>query len=166
MQKITPFLWFNREAEEAVNFYTSIFRDSETGVVTRYNKESAEVSGMPEGSVMTIGFRLHGQEFTALNGGPQFRFTEAVSFVVHCEDQDEVDYFWEKLAEGGEENRCGWLKDRYGVSWQVVPAALGNLLGDPDPARSQRVMQAMLKMKKIDIGALRRARDKPEGRTK
>jgi predicted 3-demethylubiquinone-9 3-methyltransferase (glyoxalase superfamily) len=151
MQKITPFLWFDNNAEEAMNFYCSIFEDAEAGDITR--------SG-PDGAVVYASFRLNGQDFMALNGGPQFRFTEAVSFFVSCESQEEVDDLWAKLtADGGEESRCGWLKDRFGLSWQIIPIALGEMLGDPDPDKSQRVMAAMLQMVKIDIGGLRRAYD-------
>lgn len=153
MQKITPFLWFDNNAEEAVNFYTSIFKDSRVVSIARYG----EAGPGPEGTVMTIAFELNSQEFIALNGGPIFKFTEAISFVVNCETQEEVDWLWEKLAEGGEKVQCGWLKDRYGLSWQIVPTVLGQMLSDADPERSKRVMQAMLKMDKIDIGALRRA---------
>jgi len=156
MQKITPFLWFDDNAEEAVSFYTSIFKNSKVTFITRYGKESAEVSGRPQGTVMTMAFQLDGQDFVALNGGPHFKFTEAVSFVVNCESQDEVDHYWGKLSRGGDEKaqQCGWLKDKYGVSWQIVPTVLGELLNDPDPERSRRVMNALLGMKKIDIGAL------------
>jgi len=158
-QRITPFLWFDDQAEEAVSFYTSVFPDSRIVTVTRYNKESAEVSGRPEGQVMTIGFELDGQEFAALNGGPHFTFNEAISLVVHCDSQDEVDHYWDRLSEGGDENaqQCGWLKDRFGVSWQVVPRDLVELLGDPDPERARRATRAMLRMKKIDLAELRRA---------
>jgi predicted 3-demethylubiquinone-9 3-methyltransferase (glyoxalase superfamily) len=147
MQKISPFLWFDHQAEEAATYYVSLFDDSEITEVTRY----PEGSPGPAGQVMTVSFRIAGQEFTALNGGPQFPFTEAVSFYVHCKDQDEVDRFWSQLTDGGEESQCGWLKDRYGLSWQIVPDRLGELLSDPDPARSQAAMQAMLQMTKIDI---------------
>jgi predicted 3-demethylubiquinone-9 3-methyltransferase (glyoxalase superfamily) len=147
MQKITPFLWFDDQAEEAARFYVSLFEDSELTEVTRYPEGSP---GEP-GAVMTVGFRIAGQEFTALNGGPQFPFTEAISLYVHCADQDEVDRFWSQLTDGGEESQCGWLKDRYGLSWQIVPDRLGELLSDPDPARAQAAMQAMLQMSKIDI---------------
>jgi predicted 3-demethylubiquinone-9 3-methyltransferase (glyoxalase superfamily) len=147
MQKITPFLWFDDQAEEAARFYVSLFEDSEITEVTRYPEGSP---GEP-GAVMTVGFRIAGQEFTALNGGPQFPFTEAISLYVHCADQDEVDRFWSQLTDGGEESQCGWLKDRYGLSWQIVPDRLGELLSDPDPARAQAAMQAMLQMSKIDI---------------
>jgi predicted 3-demethylubiquinone-9 3-methyltransferase (glyoxalase superfamily) len=161
MQKITPFLWFDHQAEEAVNFYTSIFDNSKIVSITRYGKEGAQVSGRPEGTVMTMAFQLAGQEFVALNGGPQFKFTEAISFVVNCESQDEVDYYWEKLSDGGDEKaqQCGWLKDRYGMSWQIIPSILAELLGDPDPQKSKRVMEAMLQMKKIEIAGLKKAYD-------
>jgi predicted 3-demethylubiquinone-9 3-methyltransferase (glyoxalase superfamily) len=152
-QKITPFLWFDGRAEEAANYYTSIFKDSKVVEVVRYGKAGPG----PEGTVMIVGFELEGQRFLALNGGPQFAFTEAISLMVHCETQEEVDELWARLADGGEEGQCGWLKDRFGLSWQVVPSALPRLLRDPDPARSQRVMQAMLQMKKIDIARLEQA---------
>jgi predicted 3-demethylubiquinone-9 3-methyltransferase (glyoxalase superfamily) len=155
MQKITPFLWFDSQAEEAVNFYTSIFKNSKILHVARYG----EVGPGPNGSVMTVAFQLDGQEFLALNGGPYFKFNEAISFVVNCETQKEVDELWEKLSEGGEKVQCGWLKDKYGVSWQIVPSILGKMLTDPDPAKSQRVMKAMLQMKKIDIEGLKKAYD-------
>lgn len=153
MQKITPFLWFDDQAEEAVNFYTSIFKNSEILDVTRYG----EAGPRPKGTVMTVAFQLEGQEFMALNGGPEFKFTEAISFYVNCESQAEVDEFWEKLSAGGEEGPCGWLKDKYGLSWQIVPTILGELVSDPDPLKSQRVVQAMLQMGKIDIEGLQRA---------
>jgi predicted 3-demethylubiquinone-9 3-methyltransferase (glyoxalase superfamily)/uncharacterized protein YndB with AHSA1/START domain len=154
-QKITPFLWFNYNAEEAVRLYTSVFKNSRiTG--TSYYGESGPG---PKGSVMTIAFELEGQAFTALNGGPEFPFTEAVSLYVDCETQAEVDDLWEKLTEGGEESQCGWLKDKFGLSWQIVPKALIQMLGDPDPVKAQKVMQAMLQMRKIDIEKLRQARD-------
>src|SRR5947208_6946387 len=158
-QKITPFLWFDNQAEEAVNFYTSIFKSSKGRNATRYDEEGSEVSGRPKGSVMTVPFQLEGQDFVALNGGPLFKFTEAVSFVVNCETQKEVDYFWDKLSAGGEESRCGWLKDKFGLSWQVVPTVLRELLQDKEAAKSQRVMKAMLQMDKIDIAALKQAYD-------
>jgi len=159
MQKITPFLWFDNQAEEAVSFYTSIFRNSRIGKITRYGKEGYEIHGRPAGTVMTIEFQLDGQEFVALNGGPPFKFNEAISFVVNCESQQEVDHYWGKLSEGGDEKaqQCGWLKDKYGMSWQVVPKVLSELLSDPDPEKSGRVMNAMLQMKKIDIGRLKQA---------
>ena len=157
MQKITPFLWFNGQAEEAVKFYTSIFKNSKIGNVSRYGEEAAKVSGIPAGTVMTAAFQLEGQEFVALNGGPQFPFTEAISFVVNCETQEELDRYWEKLSAGGKEVQCGWLKDKFGVSWQVVPTILGQLLQDKDRVKAGRVMNAMLQMKKIDIATLKRA---------
>ena len=159
IQRITPFLWFDDQAEEAAAFYTSIFKNSKITGTSRYGKQGAAVSGRPAGSVMTVTFELDGQEFVALNGGPLFKFTEAVSFVVRCESQDEVDYYWEKLSEGGDPKarQCGWLKDKYGVSWQVVPRVLDELLTDPDPEKSERAMKAMLQMIKIDIEALKRA---------
>jgi len=157
MQKIAPFLWFDNQAEDAANFYVSIFRDSKIGSITRYEEEAAKASGRPKGSVMTVAFELAGQEFVALNGGPLFKFTEAISFVVNCETQEEVDHFWEKLSAGGQEVQCGWLKDRFGVSWQVVPTVLGEMLQDKDREKSKRVMAAMLKMKKINIEALKKA---------
>lgn len=150
MQKISPFLWFDSQAEEAANFYVSLFDDAEITDIARY----PEGAPGPAGQVMTVGFRLAGQEFTALNGGPEFAFTEAVSFYVHCKDQDEVDRLWSQLTEGGEESQCGWLKDRFGLSWQIVPDRLMELLGDPDPARAQAAMQAMLQMQKIEIKTL------------
>jgi predicted 3-demethylubiquinone-9 3-methyltransferase (glyoxalase superfamily) len=152
-QKITPFLWFNDNAEEAMNFYTSIFKNSQINNVTRYG----EGGPGPKGQVMTASFQLFGQEFIALNGGPQFKFTEAISFVVNCESQEEVDGYWNKLTEGGEKSRCGWLKDKYGLSWQIVPTVLSKLLGDKDPQKSKRVMNAMLQMDKIDIAVLEQA---------
>ena len=153
MQKITPFLWFNDNAEEAMNFYVSIFKNSKIGRVTRYG----DAGPGPKGTVMSATFQLDGQEFFALNGGPQFTFTEAISFFVNCETQEEVDELWEKLSEGGRKNSCGWLKDKFGLSWQIIPTVLGQMLGDKDPAKSQRVMQAMLQMTKIDINGLKRA---------
>jgi predicted 3-demethylubiquinone-9 3-methyltransferase (glyoxalase superfamily) len=153
MQKITPFLWFDGKAEEAMNSYISIFKNSKIVSVTRYG----EAGPGPKGTVMTAKFVLNGQEFVALNGGPQFTFTEAISFVVNCETQQEVDELWEKLSEGGKKSRCGWLKDKYGLSWQVVPTALVEMLQDKDAKKSNRVMQAMLQMDKIDIETLRRA---------
>ncbi len=157
MQKITPFLWFNDNAEEAANFYASIFKDSKIGRIARYGEEAAEKTGRPKGSVMTIEFELEGQRFVGLNGGPMFKFTEAVSFVVNCETQKEVDYFWEKLSEGGEKSRCGWLTDRFGLSWQVVPTVLIDMLHDKDPEKLQRVMEAVLQMDKIDINSAKQA---------
>ena len=157
MQKITPNLWFEDKAEEAVNFYTSIFKRSKVLSVTHYSEEGANASGRPKGSAMTVSFQLEGQEFLALNGGPVFKFTEAISFSVDCKTQEEVNRFWKKLSEGGEEGPCGWLKDKYGLSWQINPTILGELLGDKDAKKAGRVMNAMLKMKKIDIAALKKA---------
>jgi predicted 3-demethylubiquinone-9 3-methyltransferase (glyoxalase superfamily) len=157
MQKITPFLWFDNQAEDAAKFYVSIFKNSRIGSVARYDQEAAKVSGRPEGSVMTVAFELDGQEFTALNGGPLFTFTEAISFVVNCETQKEVDHFWEKLSAGGQEVQCGWLRDRFGVSWQIVPTVLTEMLQDKDREKSRRVMAAMLKMIRINIEALQKA---------
>jgi predicted 3-demethylubiquinone-9 3-methyltransferase (glyoxalase superfamily) len=161
-QKITPFLWFDNQAEEAVIFYISIFKNSRIVSVTHYGEEGAEASGRPKGTVMTVAFQLDGQEFVALNGGPHFKFTEAISFVVNCDSQDEVDYYWENLSEGGDEKaqQCGWLKDKYGVSWQIVPTVLVELLSDPDHEKSRRAMKAMLQMKKIDIETLKQASDR------
>jgi predicted 3-demethylubiquinone-9 3-methyltransferase (glyoxalase superfamily) len=153
MQKITPFLWFNDNAEEAMNFYVSIFKNSKVLNVSRYG----EGSPFPAGTVMLGTFQLDGREYIALNGGPEYKFTEAFSLFVSVETQEEVDDLWERLSEGGEKGPCGWLKDKFGLSWQVVPTALGELLGDPDPLKAQRVMNAMLKMSKLDIAALRRA---------
>jgi predicted 3-demethylubiquinone-9 3-methyltransferase (glyoxalase superfamily) len=158
MQKITPFLWFDDQAEEAVNFYVSLFQNSKIGRIFRYTKEAAQKTGRPVGSVLTIEFEIEGQKFVALNGGPLFKFNESISFVVNCETQEEVDYFWETLtANGGEESACGWLKDRFRVSWQVVPTVLIDMLHDPDPAKSGRVMESVLQMKKIDIKTLKDA---------
>jgi len=157
IQKITPFLWFNDQAEQAAKFYTSIFKNSKIGKIARYGEEGERVAGRPKGSVMTVEFRLEGQEFIALNGGPHFKFTEAISFVVSCNTQAEVDKFWKKLSAGGKKVQCGWLKDKYGLSWQIVPTVLGELLSDKDSAKSHRVMQAMLKMVKLDIKKLKRA---------
>ncbi|HEX6977081.1 MAG TPA: VOC family protein [Patescibacteria group bacterium] len=158
MQKITPFLWFDNQAEEAANFYVSVFKNSKIVSVNKYDSEAAKAAGMKEGTAMTVAFVLEGQEFTALNGGPVFKFTEAISFVVKCETQEEVDELWQKLTEnGGQESQCGWLKDKYGVSWQIVPTLLNELLADKDPEKSKRVMTAMLKMKKIDTQKLKEA---------
>lgn len=159
MQRITPFLWFNHQAEQAARFYTGIFDNARITHVSRYDKASAEASGRPAGSAMVVAFELDGQDFLALNGGPQFPLTEAVSFVVNCESQQEIDRYWAALSAGGDEaaQRCGWLKDRYGLSWQVVPTELPRLLDDPDPQRASRVMSGLLQMKKIDIGQLRNA---------
>jgi predicted 3-demethylubiquinone-9 3-methyltransferase (glyoxalase superfamily) len=159
IQKITPCLWFDDQAEEAVEFYTAIFRHSRIVNVARYREAGYEVHGKPAGTVMTVAFELEGQAFTALNGGPMFKFNEAISFQVNCETQEEVDYYWERLSEGGNEKvqQCGWLKDKYGVSWQVVPSVLIEMINDPDYEKSQRAMEAMLQMKKIDIDELKRA---------
>jgi len=153
MQKITPFLWFDGKAEEAAKFYTSVFKNSNMGQIRRFG----DAGRGPKGSVLSATFELEGQEFSALNGGPQFTFTPAISFFVSCETQEEVDEFWDKLSEGGRKNRCGWLQDKFGVSWQIVPTALGRLLGDPDPEKSSRVMKAMLQMEKLDIRGLQQA---------
>lgn len=157
LNKITPFLWFETQAEEAALFYTSIFKDSKMGNISRYPEEAVEVSGKAAGSVMTASFELEGLEFTALNGGPLFKFSEAISFQVSCKDQAEIDYFWEKLTEGGEESQCGWLKDKFGLSWQIVPEGMGEIMGGGDPAKSGRAMKAMLEMKKLDIDTLKNA---------
>lgn len=160
MQKITPNLWFDSQAEEAAKLYTSVFKNSKIKNIARYPKSAEEVSGKKAGSVMTVSFQIEGQDFLALNGGPQFKFSEAISFIVSCEDQPEVDEFWEKLtADGGEEGPCGWCKDKFGLSWQIVPTALGEMLSDPDAGKRERAMAAMLKMKKIDIKKLEQARD-------
>lgn len=159
MQKITPFLWFDLNAEEAMNFYTSVFKNSKIKSINRYGPEGAKVSGVPEGTVMTGTIEIEGQTFMVLNGGPVFKFTEAVSFVVDCKDQAEVDYYWEKLSAHPESEQCGWLKDKFGLSWQIVPSDLGKLMSDPDPIKAGRVMAAMLKMKKIDIAELEKAHD-------
>jgi predicted 3-demethylubiquinone-9 3-methyltransferase (glyoxalase superfamily) len=157
--RITPFLWFDDQAEEAANLYVSVFPDSRITGITRYGEAGQEVTGGAPGSVMTVTFELFGQPITALNGGPLFRFTEATSFAVSCETQDEVDRYWDLLTEGGDPaaQQCGWLKDRFGLSWQIVPTVLGRLLGDPDPEKAGRTMQAMLRMKKLDIAELERA---------
>lgn len=157
IQKITPNLWFDTQAEEAAKLYTSIFRNSKIGKITRYGKNKHEIEGISEGAVMTVEFQLEGQQFVALNGGPQFIFTAAISFIVNCEDQEELDYFWEKLSEGGDKKAqvCGWLKDKYGVSWQIIPANLNEMVSDPDPEKSERVMKALLQTEnKIDIKTL------------
>lgn len=153
MQKITPFLWFDDKAEEAMNFYVSIFKHSSVCSISRYGSAGPG----PEGTVMTAAFQLEGQEFVALNGGPIYTFSPAISFVVNCESQEEVDYYWDKLSEGGEQIECGWLNDKYGISWQIVPVILAELVSDPDPVKSQRVMKAMLQMKKLDIAGLKKA---------
>lgn len=159
-QRITPFLWFKDDAEDAVRFYVSVFQNSRIGQITHYSKESSNASGQPEGSVMTIAFELDGQPFTAINGGPHFTFTEAVSFVVNCRTQEEIDYYWEQLSQGGDPKSqvCGWLKDRFGLSWQITPADLGDLMRDPETTAA--VMKEVLKMKKIDLATLRRAAGK------
>ena len=156
MQKITPFLWFDGKAEEAMNFYVSIFKNSKVGRITRYG----EAGPGPKDTVMSATFQLEGQEFFALNGGPQFTFTPAISFFVNCETQQEVDELWEKLSAGGRKDRCGWLQDKYGLSWQIVPSVLGKLLGDKDAVKAKRVMQAMLQMDKLDIKGLQEAYDR------
>jgi predicted 3-demethylubiquinone-9 3-methyltransferase (glyoxalase superfamily) len=155
MQKLTPCLWFDSNAEEAVNLYTSTFKNSKIGKTSRYGEAGYEIHGKPAGTVMTIDFELNGQPFTALNGGPMFKFSEAVSFQVFCETQEELDYYWDKLSSGGEAQQCGWLKDRFGLSWQIVPTILGKLLSDHK--KSEKVMAALLKMKKLDINGLRQA---------
>jgi predicted 3-demethylubiquinone-9 3-methyltransferase (glyoxalase superfamily) len=155
LQRITPNLWFDTEAEEAAEFYTSVFKNSRIVHVAHYT----EAGPRPAGTVMTVEFELDGQRFIGINGGPQFKFDEAVSFMISCETQDELDYYWERLTEGGEESQCGWLKDRYGLSWQVVPTGMEELFSDPDPERARRAMQAMLGMRKLDIAALRSAAD-------
>jgi predicted 3-demethylubiquinone-9 3-methyltransferase (glyoxalase superfamily) len=156
-QKITPCLWFDTQAEEAARFYTSIFNDSKIRAVSRYSKAGHEIHGKQPGSVMTVAFEIDGQAFLALNGGPNFKFNEAVSFQISCETQEEIDHFWNRLAEGGQERPCGWLRDRYGVSWQVVPAMLPQMLMDPDAEKVERVTNAFLQMKKFDIAVLKRA---------
>jgi predicted 3-demethylubiquinone-9 3-methyltransferase (glyoxalase superfamily) len=158
MQKITPFLWFDGNAEEAVNFYISIFKNSKMGKISRYG----DAGPGPKGSVMSMTFQIEGQEFFALNGGPQFKFTPAISFFVNCETQQEVDDLWEKLSAGGRTDRCGWLQDKFGLSWQIIPTVLGQLLGDKDPQRAKRAMQAMLQMTKIDIEKLQQAAAEPK----
>lgn len=159
IQTITPCLWFDDQAEQAVEFYIDIFRNSRIVAISRYGKAGYEIHGKPAGSVMTVAFELDGQAFTALNGGPIFKFNEAVSFQVNCETQDEVDYYWANLSEGGDENakQCGWLKDKYGASWQIVPSVLPTMFMDADSKKSERVMQALLGMKKLDIAELQRA---------
>ncbi|MEM4986913.1 VOC family protein [Collimonas sp. H4R21] len=153
MQKISPFLWFDGKAEEAMNFYTSVFKDAKIGNVSRYG----DAGPGPKGAVMSATFQLHGQDFIALNGGPQFSFTPAISFFVNCENQEEVDELWARFSEGGEPQGCGWIKDKFGLSWQIIPKVLGELLQDKDPQKAQRVMQAMMKMVKIDIKLLQQA---------
>ncbi|MCK1993449.1 VOC family protein [Peribacillus muralis] len=159
LQKITTNLWFDTQAEEATRFYTSIFENSKVGRITYYGNVGKEIHGMSEGKVMTIEFELEGQSFVALNGGPQFKFTEAISFIIHCESQEDVDYYWEKLSQGGDENAqaCGWLKDQFGVSWQIIPGNISEMINTSDPETSARVMKALYKMKKIDIQTLNQA---------
>jgi len=159
MQKISPCLWFDDNAEDAVNFYVSVFKDSNIGNVTRYGKEGYDIHKKKEGSVMTIDFEIEGQKFLALNGGPIFKFNEAISFQIYCDTQEEIDYYWDKLTEDGDKNAqvCGWLKDKFGVSWQVVPVALIKMLEDKDSMKTERVMKAMLQMRKLDIDALTKA---------
>ncbi len=159
MQKITPCLWFNDQAEEAAKFYVSIFKNSKVGNIARYGEAGAEVSGRPKGSVMTVTFEIEGQEFVALNGGPLFKFSEAISFMVKCETQKEIDEMWEKLSQGGEEGPCGWLKDRYGLSWQIISPMWNEMLQDKDAKKSERVMKAILQMTKPDIKTLKQAYD-------
>lgn len=158
LQNISPCLWFDDQAEEAANYYVAIFKSSKVVNISRYSEAGHELHGKPPGSVMTVAFELDGQKFTALNGGPIFKFSEAISFQVHCDTQEEVDYYWERLSEGGDEKaqQCGWLKDKYGVSWQVVPTVLPLMISDPDSAKSKRAMAAMLAMKKLDIAELQR----------
>jgi len=158
-QKIAPCLWFDGQAEDAAKFYTGIFPNSKIVVVSRYGEAGREIHGQEPGTVLTVAFELDGQPFTALNGGPQFKFSEAISFQIYCKDQREVDSYWQKLTAGGQEQPCGWLRDRFGVSWQVVPTALLDLLQDPDPGRASRAMESMLRMKKIDIDEVKRAAD-------
>ncbi|HEY7696269.1 MAG TPA: VOC family protein [Nitrososphaeraceae archaeon] len=159
MQKISPCLWFDDNAEDAVKFYTSIFKDARIGNVIKYGKEGYDIHKKKEGSVMTIDFEIEGQRFLALNGGPIFRFNEAISFQIYCDTQEEIDYYWDKLAEGGDKNAqvCGWLKDKFGLSWQVIPVALIKMLEDKDSSKTERVMKVMLQMRKLDIDALTRA---------
>ncbi|KWW17311.1 glyoxalase family protein [Peribacillus simplex] len=159
LQKITTNLWFDTQAEEAARFYTSIFENSKIGRITHYGNVGREIHGMSEGKVMTVEFELEGQAFIALNGGPHFKFTEAISFIIHCESQKDVDYYWENLSQGGDEKAqaCGWLKDQFGVSWQIIPENITDMINNTDPERSARVMTALYQMKKIDINALKRA---------
>ena len=167
IQRLTPCLWFDNQGEEAAKFYTGIFKNSRIVRIARYGEAGREVHGRPAGSVMTVAFELEGQRFTALNGGPIFKFNEAVSFQVDCETQEEVDYYWDRLSDGGDKKaqQCGWLKDKYGLSWQVIPAMVDEMLGDPNSERSQRAMEAMLTMKKIDIATLERAYAEPTRET-
>ncbi|HEX3126354.1 MAG TPA: VOC family protein [Thermoanaerobaculia bacterium] len=157
--KISPFLWFDTEAEEAARFYTGIFKSSRITQIARYSDAGQEVHGKPAGTVLTVAFEIEGQPFTALNGGPQFKFNESVSFQISCDSQEEVDYYWEKLTEGGDKNaqQCGWLKDKYGLSWQVVPSVIPGMLTDPDPEKVKRVMEVVMRSKKFDIAELKRA---------
>jgi predicted 3-demethylubiquinone-9 3-methyltransferase (glyoxalase superfamily) len=164
MQKITPHLWFEDNAEEAAKFYTSLFKNSRVLDITHYGESAAEVSGRPKETVMTVTFELEGQQFMALNGGPFFKFSPAISFLVSCETQQEVDNLWEKLSEGGEQEQCGWLKDKFGVSWQIVPNILGKMIHDKDANKSERVIKAMLQMKKLDIQGLRKAYEEVDRR--
>ena len=157
MQKISPFLWFDNQAEQAANFYVSIFKNSKILGINRYGKAGSEVSGRKEGSVMTVAFSLDGQDFTALNGGPVFSFSQAISFVIDCKDQQEVDYFWEKLSKGGQQQPCGWLIDKYGVAWQVVPSSLEKMITGKEPKKAESAMRSMLQMKKIDIKKIEKA---------
>lgn len=158
MQKISTCLWFDNRAEEAVNFYTSVFKNSKIGSTSHYDENSAKASGIPEGSVLTVTFELEGRQFMALNGGPTFKFNESVSLVVNCDSQEEVDYYWDKLiSDGGEESMCGWLKDKFGLSWQVIPTELEKLMSSKEPGKAKRVMAALLQMKKLDINVLRDA---------
>jgi predicted 3-demethylubiquinone-9 3-methyltransferase (glyoxalase superfamily) len=157
MQKITPCLWFNDQAEEAMRFYVSVFKNSKVGRITHYGEAGAKVSGRLKGSVMTATFEIEGQEFMALNGGPHFTLSEAVSFIVKCDTQEEIDTFWEELSEGGEKGVCGWLKDKFGLSWQIVPTVLSDMMQDKDPEKTNRVMEAVLQMKKLDIARLQEA---------
>jgi predicted 3-demethylubiquinone-9 3-methyltransferase (glyoxalase superfamily) len=163
IQKITPFLWFDNQAEQAANFYVTVFKNSKVGQVTRYGKEGYEIHGMEEGTVMTVDFEIENLKYVALNGGPVFKFNEAISFQVLCDTQEELDYYWEKLSEGGDKNaqQCGWLKDKYGVSWQIVPTILLKMIQDKDQIKSQRVMKAMLQMQKLDIQTLVQAYERP-----
>lgn len=156
-QKITPCLWFDHEAEEAARFYVSIFRNGRIGEISRYGKEGFEIHGRPEGSVMVVAFEIEGQSFTALNGGPQFRFSPAISFQIPCDTQEEIDHYWDELSAGGQIQQCGWVTDKFGVSWQIFPASLPEMMRDPDPAKAARAMRAMLGMKKLDIAGLRAA---------
>jgi predicted 3-demethylubiquinone-9 3-methyltransferase (glyoxalase superfamily) len=159
MEKIVTYLWFDDQAEEAANFYTSVFKDSKVLGMTHYPEAATEVSGKPAGSVLTVDFEIQGQRFVALNGGPEFKFSEAVSFQIECEDQQEVDYFWDALTDGGEESACGWLKDRFGVSWQVTPKALAKMISDPNPAKVNAAVAAFLPMRKLDLDTIQKAFD-------